>query len=175
MTANGNMHSPKVITIRQTQTCCPGHVFMHSSTPINETVRSSQKSLHIYQTARRHIPDDGYLRSHTRQTSSLAYCVSFDWIIYIFRLPGTIALNIWTMHFCFAHQHNLQIAERRYRSHRSRAINSTMPAGSNEATHVPYQATAIRNIIVLAVKNWTYFLPPTLAKTRETLWRSMVT
>jgi len=86
MTANGNMHSPKVITVRQTHTRCPGHVFIHSSTPINETVGSSQKSLHIYQTGRRHIPDDGYLRSHIRQTSSLAYYVSFDWIIYLFRL-----------------------------------------------------------------------------------------
>jgi len=27
MTANCNMHSPRVITIRQIQTCCPGHVF----------------------------------------------------------------------------------------------------------------------------------------------------
>jgi len=54
------------------------------------------------------------------------------------------------MHFCFAHQHNLQIVERTYHSHRSKAINSTMPAGSNEATHVPYQTTAIRNILVLS-------------------------
>jgi hypothetical protein len=50
-----------------------------------------------------------------------------------------MALNIWTMHFCFAHQHNPQNVERRYRSPRGGAINSTVPAGSNEATHVPYR------------------------------------
>jgi len=170
MAANGNMQSPQVITIRQTQTCCPGHVFIHSSTPINETIGSS------------HLPD--YTAPHPRRrisskshkTNLLSRILCFIWFDNL-SFPFTRHNGVKTCELCISASHINTICK---------SLNEGTVHTEAEQSIAPCRQAATRQHMFpirpllsgtyyrTGSKEVTYCLPPTLVRSRETLWRSMV-